>query len=306
MNVGVQITKGSALTFKYTHNKPDFKELQFFSYSPMMTNFRMYVAKDAPPTSSNTIQIVPSWLAGYVADVIPGTKDACVGTCDYFILLESEVDIAVAYIMVKYEDIVSDLNPMFPLFSYIRSESTHCYSIEINELSKKENLIIGVNLFSGYVRISVNPWENLADKKKFLVSEYVYSEKYIELTPANRTLASSPGKDTGRVYICIEGFYASSYMLRAYPESQSEGMQRYNFLMNDVTIKGYMKSNSVTRYRVVDFAGNSNVTINMNVLLGNPKLYGFICNDITYCMFDKNKINQESKISNIIFRSKFD
>lgn len=292
--MGIQVMKDYAVNLKFNHTKTDFKELQIMSYSPQLSPYRMYVAKNSMPSSQNSIQIIPTWLSGYTADIIRGSKDACEGTCQYNILIESESSFAEVYLLIKYEDSVTKVDPLFPVFSYVRPYGTHCYSIAIDQSNKDDSIIIQTNLFSGSVKIYINPWTKPADKSKFWFEDNIYSEKVIQVTPQDRKGNSTT--ETGDLYICIEGQYATSYMLKIYPESKSELLQRYNFLNNDIPIRGYLTPNLTTSYRVIEFTGDKDIDIDMFSFRGSPMLYAYVCEEIRSCQYSKERIEKESKI----------
>ena len=153
------LKEGKSQIIKFEHNEKSKKEIQFISYSNKLSSFKMFVSKDEDPSSQNSLLVVPSWIGGYYASLTNKSIDWC-ENCTFYILLEAETGVSDISFMVKYEDTINKIKHIEPIFSTIKPFQKHCYSIEIEEKSKNENLIIETILFSGSATLGMNPWTN--------------------------------------------------------------------------------------------------------------------------------------------------
>jgi len=147
------------IILKFDQKRADAKEIEFISYSPKMSSFKMFVSVSGNPGSQNTFPVFPSWIGGYYSSVNRNTLNFC-SNCTYYVMLEAEKGIAEIFLMVKYEDSVNKVKSNEPIFSTLKPANMHCYSIEVEEQFKNETLIIQTMLFSGSASLLVNPWEN--------------------------------------------------------------------------------------------------------------------------------------------------
>lgn len=144
---------------KFNQNNAAAKEIEFISYSPKMSSFKMFVSNSANPGSQNTLPVIPSWIGGYYSSVNKNSFNFC-SNCTYYVMLEADKGAAEIFFMVKYEDSVNKLKSSEPVFSTLKPANMHCYSIEVTEEFKNETLIIQTMLFSGSASLLVNPWKN--------------------------------------------------------------------------------------------------------------------------------------------------
>lgn len=284
------LTKDNSISLKFDQNRETYEELEFKSYSPRMSAFRMFVSDKNNPSSSNSLTVVPSWVGGYYTSVTKYSLHFC-NNCTYYILLESENDFAEVFFSVQYQDSVSKINPQDPIFSTLRPFRKHCYSIDVDENKKNENIIVQTMLFSGSANLIINPWKysnNITDYKfvKQIPNEFVKL-----ITPAER---NNEYNSTGPVFICLKSYDYTSYLLKVYFESQTESLQKFNFLITGVTLNGYVPKGAVTRHRVTEFTQNSDIYFKMQVNSGNPQFYGYICEEARKCYFTKESLTQLS------------
>jgi hypothetical protein len=147
------------IILKFDQNKPNATEIEFISYSPKMSTFKMFVSSNANPSSQNSLPVIPSWIGGYYSSINKNSFTFC-SNCTYYVLLEAEIGAAEIFFMVKYEDSVNKVKSNEPIFSTLKPANMHCYSIEIPEEFKNETLVIQTMLFSGSASLLVNPWKN--------------------------------------------------------------------------------------------------------------------------------------------------
>lgn len=212
--------------------------------------------------------------------------------CDYFVLItsdEEEASPARVIIDIKSTGSLTYLTSDFPTLSSVKALHRHCYYYNVTQELSSDNLIILTSIFYGTAEVQINA-------KSFAPSESPNWKKYtlgadntFKFTP-DQLWKNSEGKTSGTVYVCIKSVVDSSYMLRIMLESQSEKYQNFNFLVNSVHTNGFLPAGKATKYRAVDFSKSENITVGMTKKNGNPKLYGYICEDMRSCYFNKEII----------------
>jgi len=289
------IAKEDALSFRLK-TKPDYEEIEIVAFSPTMGAFKIFVRPQKRPSSQNTIQAIPSWVGAYSVNVVKGSKDYC-SDCFYYIVLTAEQKPVEVFFYAKYETTITTLRSDEPVFSAIKPFQTHCYQYDIDTEDRKENVIVQTVMFSGKadlkIQMNAKPdMTTLVQSDPFF--HEIYSEKFIKLTPEDRLASNTKSKiETGPLIVCLTASEKASYILKMVYESQVEDMQKYNYLIRGREINGYLPKDQATRYRIFDFDSNSDLTVSMNVKKGDPKLYGYICESMNDCFFDKAEIAKQ-------------
>lgn len=251
-----------------------------------MSGFRMYISKKENPSASNSILVIPSWVGGYYASVTENSAHYCTN-CTYYILIEADNDFAEVFFTAKYEGSYSPITPQDPVFSTLKPFKKHCYTIDVEEKYKEEEIIIQTVLFSGSAYLLVKPWNKPQNQTDYTITKEINSEDVSILTPAKRNIDN---KNTGPVYICLRTYDYTSYMLKVFFASQTENLQKFNFLFSGVTINSYLPKGAVTRHRITDFSVDSDIFFNMKITSGNPKFYGYVCEEARKCFFTKENL----------------
>lgn len=293
------IEKEASIAFKI-QSRPDFDEMEIVAFAQGLGNFRMYVGKNEMPSNQKTILAIPSWIGGYTANIVKGSQDYCT-SCFYYIVLEAPIESAHIFFFVKYDETVTTVRSTEPVFSTLRPYKTHCYKTYVDDSNKKENLIIQTTLFSGSVTLKTRPWKSPSDNQNTSdINEYIiHSEKVIKISPQDRKLNTNT--ETGDFYFCLSTYEFASYLVKAYFESEVEDTQRFNLLVRGKEIDGYLPKGKALRYRILEFENKSNLTVSMTVKSGDPKLYGYICENIRQCHFTREKVAQEILSNKIIY-----
>jgi hypothetical protein len=235
--------------------------------------------------------IVPSWVGGYYASVTKNSIHFCMN-CTYNILIEAENDLAEVFLTIKYEDTIANINSQEFTFSTLKPFQRHCYSIDVNEKYKNEDIIIQTTLFSGSANLLINPWDFPKDLTHFKINKDFGTEDVSILTPSER---NNQTHSTGRVYVCLKSYDYTSYLLKVFFSSQTENLQKFNFLFSGVTLNGYLPAGAVTRHRATEFTIDSDIFFKMKVYSGNPQFYGYVCEEARKCFFTKDAIELLSK-----------
>jgi len=285
------ITKDNSISLKFDQRRQSYRELEFIAYSAKMSAFRIYISDKNNPSSSNSMTIIPTWIGGYYASVTKHSPHFCFN-CTYYILLESENDLAEVFFTIKYEDSVSKVNPHEPIFSALKPFRRHCYSINVEEKYADDELIIQTMLFSGSTKLLINPWEMPKNHTSFKFSKDINSE---DVTIIQEKDSLNGKNNTGLIYICLRSYDYTSYMLKIYFSSQTENLQKFNFLYTGVSVNGYLPKETVTRYRATEFTKDADIFFKLKVYSGNPKFYGYVCNEAKLCFFSKEVISNLSK-----------
>lgn len=173
------LKEGQSQILSFEHNSKEKKEIQFMSYSNKLSPFKMFVSKNKGPSSQNTLEIIPSWMGGYSAFTSKDYVNWC-ENCTYYILLEAEKGAADISFIIKYEDTIHKIKHIEPIWSILQPGKMHCYSIEIDEKFKNENLIIETILFSGSATLGINPWNNpipIFNSTNYNMNGYRYTDE---------------------------------------------------------------------------------------------------------------------------------
>lgn len=253
-----------------------------------MSAFRIYISKDSTPSSSNSMTIIPSWVGGYYSSVTKNSAFYC-SNCTFNILIEAENDLAEVFLSVKYEDAVSRVNAHEPIFSTLKPFRRHCYFIEVEDRFKDEEIIVQTMLFSGSARLLINPWISPLNITKFQSSKEINTEDVTVIRPFDRNNGTI--SKTGPVYVCLKSYDYTSYLLKIFFASQTENLQKFNFLFSGVSVNSYLPAESITRHRVTEFTLDSDIFFKMQVYSGNPQFYGYVCEDARKCFFTKETLN---------------
>jgi hypothetical protein len=294
------LRKNGTVSMKFIQDGRDYKELEFISFSPKLSPYRIFVSREETANSMNTMQIIPSWIGGYFTSVIKNSTNYCTN-CNFTIFIEPEFEDAHIFFTIRYENSVSQIFPHNPIISTLKPFRKHCYFIDIPERFKNEDIIIQTELFSGSVEMLYNPWELPKDQNDFLIKKQIYNEDVtiINSTIRNSTSLSKTYNGTGSNFICLKSYDYTSYLLKVYFVSQTQYLQKFNFLFSGVYINGYLPLETVTKYRATEFTSTSDIFFKLKVISGNPIMYGFICENIRNrnCHYiNKIRLDQISKI----------
>jgi hypothetical protein len=185
------LREGRSFILSFEHKKKFVQEIQFMSFTYKLSPFKMFISKNKSPSTQNSLPIIPSWMGGYYSSLTRESKDWC-EDCTFYILLEAEKGSSEINFMVRYEDTIHKIKHFEPLYSTLKPQQMHCYSIDVDEKNKNENLIIETVLFSGSAQIAYNPWTNPIvdpnnfEKNVFKFKEDINIESINVITPEQR------------------------------------------------------------------------------------------------------------------------
>lgn len=288
------ILKDDELSFKIKVNR-NFEELDIVAFSPTLGPFKLLVKEKERPTTENSIKVIPSWMGGYTVNIQKTSEYYC-NDCYYYLVLEAGSTNAEIFFFAKYEETVTLIGTEEPVYNTLLPFKKHCYKYNVDIRNRDKNIIIQTVVFSGSVELKykMNGAPDMANTLSDMLSNDIQTEKYIKISSTER----SP--NYGELNFCLKTIENSSYMVKAFYEDDIERYQHLNFLFRNREVNGYLPPGKATRYRVVEFNYESDITISMKVKNGDPKLYGFICDDITKCIFNKDEIAQQKYSGNLI------
>lgn len=301
------LIKEDTLSFRLK-SKSEYQELEIAAFSPKMGFFRLYVKPGERPSSQNTIKPIPSWVGGYSVNVLKDSNDYCTN-CYYYIVLESELKEVEVYFFAKYADTITVVRSDEPIFSAIKPFQNHCYKFNIDDDYIKENIIIQTTMFAGIADLKIK-MNGVPEMNTFLLSDPFYheiqSEKVIKVTPEDRKKSNEINKsNTGELIVCLKAYENASYNIKIVFESEIGNFQKYSYLARGREINGYLPKGKATRYRVLEFDSKSDITISMNVKKGDPKLYGYICESLPKCYFDRDRVIKELADNKLILPQEY-
>lgn len=285
----------------YTFNAKEAEQITFAFISPKMRPFSVYVTnEDKTPSSSNTMKLEPSWISGYSLDIFKGDANYC-GECKYNILIQAHDEDADVRVVVTYPATQVGLRAGEQIFDSVLYHKGKCYYMNLSDRKNEERGIINVVLFSGTVVLQVFGFQGNPDLKyddNFVPNDFTYeiaSEKVIILNHQLLSALQALGKysSTDLLHFCIYGKENSSYMLETHLSSQTEELQRLNFLLMGQSIMSFIPSGQVTRYRLLDFSRDSNITITLDNVEGDSYLYGLFTNDFKKAYYNEQRLIKE-------------
>lgn len=295
------IPKQSSMTFRFK-SKDDFEQLNFAFMSPYMNPFKLFISNHNP-SSQNTFKIQPSWISGYSLDIYKGSPEYYPGE-DYRMVVESMDEDAHVRVLITYPDTEVLLRSSEYLFDAIRERKRKCYSFPIDSQHQKERIIINIVLFSGTSVIQVHGFKPDLSMT-FLTIPYnsftyeITSEKVIILSQEEldkfRAVQNGPHN---LLHFCAYVYEKTSYLIGAHYASQTEQLQKLNYLLMGNTLMGYLPKNQVTKYRILDFSRDANLNITIDTIEGEPKLYGFFTQDFRGSFFNYDRLKKEIQSKN--------
>ena len=121
-------------------------------------------------------------------------------------------------------------------------------------ISSNENLIIQNTLFSGHLMMYIGGWNDITKMEYYDVPNNNYTfhingERVVLLNKTDYDYFAS--KDTSNdtqkyLHFCLYSSKKTSFILTTHFLSQEEEMQRYNFLLPENEINGYLKGKQDT------------------------------------------------------------
>jgi hypothetical protein len=219
----------------------------------------------------------------------------------YFRIEVSVTRDSIVIIGVNLKNVVSQLSLEGVAGGTImQKQDVDCYDIQ-NKLqsgqqqipSDKTPYIIQAYSFLEHAHIFItdkfNNTENMISYK--FQKDIVIKVYYMELK--NKLICVSPS------------IGQTSYTFSLLREDEIEKYQRYNFLINGMSIYGYLPGNNVTTYKhmKMDMASN-NLNLNLKVVKGNPVLFAYVCKDYNDCIFEKNRVETYNKTGSLLASSK--
>ena len=294
------ISAKSSITFKF-HTKDDYDHLSFAFISPQMKPFKLYIAQNNP-SSQNTYKLEPSWISGYTLDIKRGENKYCIN-CDYFIVAESQdqdVDIS---IIVAYPETELTLRPSEQIYDHVTAKGSKCYKYKISNFGTNNAIITNIVLFSGSVIAQVHGYDSNVEMTYSSIpyNDFTFeisTEKVIMIDKEDlEKMNSSPDSDE-YYHFCIYGKERASYLVGTHLASESEVLQRLNYLLMGQSVMGYLPKGQVTKYRIFDLSRDANITLSLDVIEGNANLYVLMTDDLQKSYYTQNRLINELKEQN--------
>lgn len=214
--------------------------------------------------------------------------------CKYRILITSEeAELTPIFISYTISGEVQSINTTshWPNLGLINSDGPVCYSYEIDNNLKSENLILSVTTFSGGLnKLYVSPWKYIStnDLPSAKLNYLLHEEEVIKITPESR---KDNNIEIGKLYLCFDSiiYYDTTFTFKIIPESKVEESQRFNYIINGVSVNGYLPHGKVTKYSVMDFSTTANITLKLETVSGSPILFANFTEN-NYHLYSKAEI----------------
>ena len=299
------IDKNNPLSLKI-HTKKDYNEFSISFMPNEFKHFKVFISKDPNPSSSNTLNIIQSWIYGYTYGMIKGDDDYC-SDCDLYILLTTDYNDVEIILFSEYQNSIIELPSQISIYDYVKEDKSRCYVFDTKS-DLKDTIVLTIQLFSGTALLQLNGFlskvpMNFYDIPYDDTTYEITSEKTIIITESDLIIFQNKAAkqgfiNYGRFNFCVLGYSSSSYSLQIASESEITEAQYYNYIMAGKSITGFLPAYNVTSYKVYDFSINSSISVYLNEIEGNTKIYGFFFEN--YETFDKERLKKLIKDNKII------
>lgn len=305
------ISKKTSMNYFIKIPDKDYKEFNILATSPMLKEFKIFIHQ-VNPSSQNTYPVMPSWAGGYMVTIEKGSPEYC-KKCVYHIVIQGgEEEDSTVQISPYFQETVSHIKDGNPIYDSIKEHKKRCYKFKISErdIAMNENVIIQTTLFSGHLDLYIGGWKDLTDLTYINMpsdnySYHITSERVVLLNKtdydyfSNKTTVSSQKK---HLNFCVFSTMKTSYIISLHYLSQAEEIQKFNFIMPENEINGYLKGHQATRYRILDFKNQADISVVHEEIQGKSSLYAFFCNSSKcYITYDsiKSKLDKNEFITSL-------
>ena len=124
------IDKNNPLSLKI-HTKKDYNEFSISFMPNEFKHFKVFISKDPNPSSSNTLNIIQSWIYGYTYSMIKGDDDYC-SDCDLYILLTTDYNDVEIILFSEYQNSIIELPSQVSIYDYVKEDKSRCYVFDTN------------------------------------------------------------------------------------------------------------------------------------------------------------------------------
>lgn len=274
------IKKDHSLSFRFTALK-DYRELMMSFMGFQMKSYQVLVTNTTNPAYPIQMTLQPSWISGYVLNIHKDSQSQTVEQFDILIRAEEETNIR---FFISYPETEYVLNPTEGLLNSVETKKPRCFAFPLTNY-KNENIILHLMLFSGSAILRIEGFKKTTEPYDQIPRDEntfdVFSEKLVILKKKDIDQMKRASSESNNLRFCVYGKKPASFRIKAHYDTQVESLQKYNFHLIGTTTYGYLPSNKVTKYRLIDFTSDSNLTITLDTKEGDAVLYGAYSEDVS-------------------------
>ena len=284
----ISMTKNSRIYYFIKIPNEDYEEFNLVASSTFGKSFRIFMSNESV-SSQNTFEIIPSFINGYTITIDKNSTYYC-KNCTYHIILQSLNENTRIQINPYFLNGVTKIKNSWPIYDSIKKYHKRCYSFDLSVNEKKySEMIVQMILYNGNGYLIFHGWENdedssLEEAKIKKYSFHIIHEISIMLNLTHYQYFDSQknsyiNKST-ELFFCYYSNADSSYYLTNYNMAKASILQIYNFISPEQQITGYLKNNSLTKYKILDYSNinyktKANITIQLKFINGNISSYGY-------------------------------
>ena len=295
----VSLPKNSRVYYYIPMPNIDYEEFTLFAKPAFGKTFRIFMSNESASTQ-NTFKMNPVFINGYYISIDKKSKYYCIN-CIYHIIIQSPDQDTEFQIYATFKNEITKLSSGFPIYDSVKIISKKCYYFELTK-NEKENseIIVQIILYNGNGFLIFHGWENddcdystAAQKNNTYVVNaertFVLSKKDFQ---AFDDLNSEYKDKNSKLYFCFYARSSSSFYLTTYDIHHSSILQIYNSISPERQITGYLKNNSFTKYKILDYSEinlKNKANISITVISSNLlQIFGYYSKDRNLYITKKN------------------
>ena len=308
----ISMSKISRIYYFIKIPNEDYEEFNLIATSTFGTSFRIFISNESV-SSQNTFNIMPSFINGYSISIDKNSKYYC-KDCIYHIVLQSLNENTQIQINPYFLNGITKIQNSWPIYDSVKIKNKRCYSFDLSVNEKKySEMIVQIILYNGNGYLFFHGWEIDKDYKLLDVKDKKYSffinyEKSIMLNLTHYDYFDSEKESyknkSTELFFCFYSTSDSSYYLASYNMAKSSILQIYNFISPEHEITGYLKNNSYTKYKILDYSSvnyktKANISIQLTSINGNISAYGYYSKK-NHLYITENTFQEELNNNNLI------
>ena len=308
-----KINKGNSMLFNFKTKVNDYEHLSFQFLSQDLSPYIIYISNNDQPSSSNTFKLRPAWINGYIFDVRKNDNKSYCINCEFKILIQAPKYDANIRMLFSYIDNDIIISNHIQIFDSIVDKYVKCYKSPMNQFNDEiDSFVLSITLFTGSLFLREYGFIENKEKKFESLNEdnshHIITEKLIvipkeKINKFKEIQKELPYYNDSFFHYCVKvdnECNDASYLIGGYFSSNTETYQKLNMLMIGKSVKGYLPKNQVTKYKILDLSSNSDISLNLDIRVGNPILYAYFNEN----SLKNNPIINKGYIDNLIKENK--
>ena len=284
----IQMNKDSRYFYYIKMPNEDYEEFNLIASSTLGKAFRIFISKQYA-SSQNTFPVTSSFINGYSITIDKNSIYYCTN-CTYHIILQSFNENIEIQINAYFLNGITKLKNSWPIYDSVKGSHKRCYSFELTVNEKKySEMIVQIILYNGVGYLVFHGWKN---NENFQIKD-IHTAKYSYLINLEKSimfnfndyeyfdsLNEEFNNTNTELFFCFYSKSSSSYYLTTYNMAKAAILQIYNFISPENEVTGYLKNDSLTKYKIldynnIDYKTKANITIQLTQIKGNISSYGY-------------------------------